>query len=367
MATNTVSLPTPITRVSVIENIITVYDGSTVSIMAVGSPYNLASGYIDTTELLSTEYNLAVGYLDAIKLLSSGYSLGAYELKNTLLGNIYNLGAYSTEEYSLGAKYDLFSYTVYSNTVGGAYNLSAYLAGISQLGASYALNAYAAGQTAISAKYALDAYTPAVSHLDSHYALSVYTMVRAVVQGKYDLSAYQEFSYPLNASYNLNAWQQIISYLHAAYGLDAHEAFYGWLINKDTKAASRYEGFKFNSLDGEFGAMDDGIYQLTGTTNNGVAINAFIETGLMDFGKPQLKHVNHAYIRAYDNLQLSLDMTGSETINYLVSPTGDEPGKAHLAKGDRARKWKLKLSNVNGGGFELESIELDEEVLSRRV
>jgi hypothetical protein len=334
-------------------------------------------------KLLSGSYNLNANiqynyYLDAQydslsydeKNVSVDGKYGIYSYEDIQYGLIgqYDYYSYKSAESSSQGKYDVFIYKPSQVDINGQFNLNSYSAQLFGLTAQNNLYSYQSNQSALHGQQDLLSYQSFNSGIDAQYDIYRYVAVTAYVDGQQDLLAYQTFIVPLHGQYDLNAYTQVVSYLQAEYNILANEAFYGWIINLDTKAVSRYEGFDFNSLDGQFGAMSDGIYQLSGTTNNGTAINAFIQTGRFDFGTPFKKRVQYAYLAASSSGDLQLSMTANgDTNDYTVTPeTEVNTVKAKLGLGPYDRYWQAKVSNVDGSDFELYSTEFLEAVQSRR-
>jgi hypothetical protein len=325
------------------------------------------NAYSDKRLSLTSEYNL-LSYSNKVAYADSSYDLLAYQQTQTALDGAYDLSSYANVESLLNSQYDILAYSDKLIDLIGQYDLNAYAEKLFSINGQYDVASYKSYQTALNSEYDLLAYQNLNSYIDAQYSLKHYIAVTTYVQGEYDLGAYKTAIITVDAQYGLSAFQQIISYLQAEYNILANEAFYGWIMNLDTKAVSRYEGFSFNSLDGQFGAMSDGIYQLSGTTNNGTAIDAFIQTGRFDFGSQFQKRVEYAYLatKSSGDVQLSMTANGS-TIDYTVSPdTEMNTVKKKLALGPKDRYWQAKISNMEGSTFELYSVELLESIQSRR-
>jgi hypothetical protein len=309
-----------------------------------------------------------LSYNGGFSSLNCNSNLLTYQSFQGAINGDMALSAYRDDNGLLHGQCDLLAFQDGKAAIDGEQALSVYKAQSSSLVGRQSLYAFNARQSALSGRYGLNTYQLSQSGLDAQYSLYRYVTVTAFVDGQKALNAYTTFVLALDGRQDLSAYTQVINYLQAQYGLLANEAFHGWLMNMGTKAVSRYEGFNFNSLDGEFGSMDDGIYQLTGTTNNGAAINAFIQTGRMDFGDSHLKRVHVAYMAAKANGNLTLSMTAQgATTNYTIAPTSElNTVKSKLALGPQDRYWQAKVANASGADFELENIELIEQTTRRR-
>ncbi|MEK9897094.1 MAG: hypothetical protein VW518_11845, partial [Burkholderiaceae bacterium] len=240
---------------------------------------------------------------------------------------------------------------------------------MSSVTGNYDLYAYIDRLNAINAQFDLNAYANTQSWVNGSYDLLRYVNVITSINGQYDLTVWKTFVLPVSGQYDLNAYKEIVSYITSQYNLLAYEAFWGWIVNLETLAVSRYEGFNFNSLDGEFGSMDDGIYQLTGATNNGNPIDAFIEFGRLDFNSSQLKRITDAYIAASSDGDLQLDMSAQGfTSSYNMTPSSFiDTVKLNLGRGQKDRYWKPKISNVSGSDMRIDNVEFTEEILKRKI
>lgn len=147
-----------------------------------------------------------------------------------------------------------------------------------------------------------------------------------------------------------------------------------WVFNANTGAASRYDGFEFNSFfthnEQHYGVTSGGIYLLSGETDNAVWIDAFILSGKDDFGDSLLKRVPYAYIggTATAGLDLVTHTDGDVTYTYPVE-SGEtlQTLRATIGKGLRARYWQFELRNVEGGDFIIDTFDAMPVKQSRRL
>lgn len=151
-----------------------------------------------------------------------------------------------------------------------------------------------------------------------------------------------------------------------------------WVMNTETTAMSRYEGYDFESVavhDGVlYGVNRDGIYKLDAATDAGLTIPAAVETGFLDLGSFQHKRVPTAYIgyRANGKLQLKVQTMENTAQSYTyetVSVPAQQPvnTKILIGKGLVSAYWKFTLSNKNGAYFDLDKWGVDVAVSQRRV
>ena len=133
------------------------------------------------------------------------------------------------------------------------------------------------------------------------------------------------------------------------------------MLNAATEAASKYEGFNFNSLcqineSVYLGASSAGIHEIGGDTDAGPAIAAFVLSGLDDFKSDHQKRLTDAYIAAESDGALTLKVTADGvTDSYSLTESGAlKNRKVPLGKGRKGRYWQLEIANQAGAGFTLE-------------
>lgn len=236
------------------------------------------------------------------------------------------------------------------------------------LDGEYDLAVYNKRYEFLDGEYDLNAYLKQYTHLSGEYDLNAYTKKYAYLDGEYALLAYAKTYHYLDGEYDLNAYTKKYSYLDGEYALLAYEVFKAFVANLRTGAHSTYSNFDFNSLSGSYGAKSDGIYQLTGTTDNGTAIATLLDTGKTDFQSSFQKRLTDAYMGLKSNGTVKLTITTeSSTTPYTVTGTSAlENIKIPLGRGARGRYWQIKLENQTGSSFVLDSIELLAEILGRR-
>lgn len=295
------------------------------------------------------------------------------------------ISAHGSSQYSLE-----LAATVWQGAGSGEYALSAYRQRQGRGSAQHALPAFRSSQAKGSAQYTLSGWQLALGKGSAQYALTRFTTRQGKGSGQYQLTIYQVYQASGSARYQLDAyrlWQgygngqnALSAYVKlqasgsAQWLLNAGQAYYGYALNLTTGSLSKFDDFKFTSLAGLLGTDDEGIYALTGSTNNGAPINAFIETGTSDFkGVPGINHqqqkrVSDAYIaKSGGALKLTVTAENSEVAYDFRATDKLQTVKQNLAKGAKGRFWKLKLENVAGSEASMEAIELNVEVLSRKV
>lgn len=163
-----------------------------------------------------------------------------------------------------------------------------------------------------------------------------------------------------------------------ATGLDIPAAidYTGWVLNTGNAALTKYTAYPFNSFakfnNVYLAASDDGIYLLTGSTDNGADIAAHVLTGKTDFDTGMLKRVKAAYVRQKTDGHMSLRVITEENAgtDYQViynGATGTAETRVKTAEGIDAMYWQLRYANVAGSNFEVDALELLPVVLSSRT
>jgi hypothetical protein len=277
---------------------------------------------------MATQY---VSYLDA------GYELQAYAPSIGYLECVADLLAYKKLVHYLSVNYDLSAYQRALSYLDATFDLLAYQRFIKTLDVSYDLTAYQAlTSTYLDASYALNAYTPVIQALD--------------------------------VTFDLITYQAAVKHLDVTYDLLVTLAYYGYALNLKTGALSKFDNFKFNSLSGDMGADENGIYTLTGTTDDGTPIPAFIETGTHNLGSDYLKRVSDAYI-ALNGGGVTLTLfTDNGTQSYVFGGTSQlKTVKRNLSLKAKGRFWKAKLANVEGSSTRIDGLDLIVDNLSRKV
>jgi len=134
-----------------------------------------------------------------------------------------------------------------------------------------------------------------------------------------------------------------------------------WVLNTNAFHASVYSGFSFNSYavynDTAYACKSDGIYKLTGSTDDGVAITAGIVLPETYFGTSRKKKFRKAYFGLSGGTTPSLRVeTDSGSTTYTIASS-----KANVGRNMYGRTWTLKVQDFEG----LDFIELVPVILSR--
>lgn len=151
-----------------------------------------------------------------------------------------------------------------------------------------------------------------------------------------------------------------------------------WVLNTETAAVGWYDNFDFESIAQPPGKVlavgPEGLYELTGNTDEGKSINATAVSGLNDFGSDTIKRVDAMYLgyTCDGNISVTAETyeSGHPPITYLLEQRlALAPRNSRLigAKGMWGRYWRMTISNVAGADFEIHDASVDIAVSSRRI
>lgn len=137
------------------------------------------------------------------------------------------------------------------------------------------------------------------------------------------------------------------------------------VMNADNTAISEYSNFDFNFIEryGEtvYVADKNGLYALSGDSDAGSAISAYIETPEDDFGISNLKTISDIILGVVSDgvVKVKTSRDGVYSREYQVTTTGDKIRNRRIAtdKGYRNSNWSIKVYNSNGSDFKLSFIE----------
>ena len=153
------------------------------------------------------------------------------------------------------------------------------------------------------------------------------------------------------------------------------ESDYTFTINTESMGLTEYSNFGFNSMSEDYVATDSGIYAITNTDDDGVAIDAKIKTGLLDFGTSIQKQVPYAYLGISKKgemvLKTIVDWKGERKERwYNITMSGVDAvdtKRVALGKGIKSKYWQFELSNKDGSDFDLDVFEVLPLILKRRI
>ena len=154
-----------------------------------------------------------------------------------------------------------------------------------------------------------------------------------------------------------------------------------WVMNTEARMAlSQYDNYTFTSMTTfkgkSFGTTDSGLFELEGDTDVGNPITAQVESMMLDFGTSRMKRIRTAYMGYTSSNDLVLKVMSVDDGElfehwYKANPVGSNAaprtGMVEVGQGLRSRYWQFELTNVDGGDFELDVLELYPLFLGRRI
>lgn len=147
-------------------------------------------------------------------------------------------------------------------------------------------------------------------------------------------------------------------------------------MNTKNGALTNYDNFSFNSMTRfngvELMANSNGIFAITGNLDESAIIEAYARTGITDFGTPNHKRVEYAYIgyRSDGEMRLKLIVDEHHEYEYQVYPRNYDDihgNRLKLGRGAKGTYWQIEIGNVDGSNLEGDFLQLMAEPLSRKV
>lgn len=148
---------------------------------------------------------------------------------------------------------------------------------------------------------------------------------------------------------------------------------FGIALNLRNVAASQYREYNFNSMcvfqGVPLGANEDGIHELFGDTDNGIAIDSYIELPTTDFGIRNKKRLRKCHIGYESSGPIGLTVTtdDGQSHSYISSPAvaGQRQHRDTVPMGRNmsGTYWSLSFQNYDGCDFSLDTIDIVPVVL----
>ena len=143
----------------------------------------------------------------------------------------------------------------------------------------------------------------------------------------------------------------------------------------DNLSITEYTNFNFHSLvnfNGQvLGADENGLYLLSGDSDNGSEIPAELLTGSSDLEVTNLKRASDIYFKgvlpraSMEGIFKTFNKT--VTVSLVRSKNFNESYRAKIPRGLKWRKIQIGCRNKNGVNFELDGLELLIQKLNRKV
>jgi len=146
-------------------------------------------------------------------------------------------------------------------------------------------------------------------------------------------------------------------------------------VNLSNTAVTQYCDYNFNSfceIAGKYyGSNESGIFELTGDDDAGTNIDAFFDLILSDFGISNMKRIRSIYVGGEANGGLTLTIKDDEdnsrlyTLN-LTSGNKQSSGKVAVGRDGIGRYYQIRIDNIGGAYFAIDSIEVLAIILGRK-
>ena len=341
-------------------------------------------------------YDLPSGAASSVRYADFSSDLNAYESRTRGVDFTYDISAVRTEVRYADSSYDLSSgWAVSARYVDLTSDIVAYEGQAKSIDFTYDLAAAPASRTKFfELTYDLTAYEQRTRRVDFTYDLNVLGAQTRYVEAAYDIyvygvkARYVDLTSDLLAlkpavryadfAYDLLQFGAISRYVDFTYDLQADAALAAWAINLSTGGVVRYTNYSFDSLGPTFGCKDDGIYLLSGNTDNGTAISAQVVSGKLTLTDPENPKVYDDMVKNASDFWLTSNMssvnltvaTESASATYAITPlqsTTIEPYKRVLGRGLHGRYWQFTLTNVSGSRGKITEMEFGHLPNSRRV
>lgn len=161
------------------------------------------------------------------------------------------------------------------------------------------------------------------------------------------------------------------------YGSESIAVTYtGLALNLRRQRMTTLAGWRINSMaafgDRMIGATDDALLELTGDDDDGVPIDARIETGAGELGTEKLKRMHDVLVsyRTDGDLRFTAQTETAEA-DYVMEAHGHvgelAPGRVKIGKGLDGRYWTFSVENIDGASLELGAMTAAGHGLSRRL
>lgn len=145
-----------------------------------------------------------------------------------------------------------------------------------------------------------------------------------------------------------------------------------YAVNATTGALSTYQNFgfkQFATAGGQtYAITDNGLFKLTGDTDNGDLLNASIDFGASDFGTSQLKRVSSVYAGVATDGEAYIRVVADEGRELVYRAiTEQNESRVKTAKGLAARHWRVRLELTDASYADLDNLEIEIGVSQRRL
>lgn len=132
-----------------------------------------------------------------------------------------------------------------------------------------------------------------------------------------------------------------------------------------TRGTTQFINYGFNSFarigDRYLAANDDGLFDLTGDTDNGEKIQASMELPTSDFGIGGKKRARFFYVGFESDGQLILRTSADQepSRDYVVKPSkpGQQGVRVTAGRNQKGRYWQVSVHNRDGADFSIDKLQ----------
>lgn len=150
-----------------------------------------------------------------------------------------------------------------------------------------------------------------------------------------------------------------------------------WVMNTEGLSIAPYKNYGFRSIAEHagkiFAVSPEGIFELTGETDEGRKIEAHVKGGFSDFGSPQRKRASDLYM-SYTGGMLECAIEtydGPKTVyNYPIEEreaNAPRNNRMKVGRGLVSRYWRTEVRNLEGAAFKVYEIGLNIAQSKRRL
>lgn len=152
----------------------------------------------------------------------------------------------------------------------------------------------------------------------------------------------------------------------------AHQEALQYAVNVLTGALTTYKNFGFTQYaraGGEtYAIKPDGMYRLSGDTDNGDTVSAMIDFGSSDYGTAQGKRLSSVFAGVTTDGEVYVRVTPDSGEERCYRAVGESPEfRAPVAKGLKARHWRVRLELTDATFADVDNIEIELGVSQRRL
>ncbi len=151
-----------------------------------------------------------------------------------------------------------------------------------------------------------------------------------------------------------------------------------YAMNTENYGVTEYDNYAFHTVfkrHGKYyGAGPGGIFELSGSDDEGTAIAATFKLGFNDLKQSSLKRVPYAYLGYTSDGDLSVDVsidgqpaTRQYSVGLISHESGIKRGRAKIARGLKSRYWQFGVSNVAGSDFEIDTLGVYVQQFDRKA